>query len=79
MKTLKKSLTQLRDTQILTRLQLKKVVGGLDDESLGCTTKCDVWEGGAGGGMTIKDCLYVAGQSGLPGFCECPSTTNTCK
>lgn len=79
MKQLKQKLADLDQTQILTRNQLKTITGGSAPGGGGpCDTSyCNVWNP-ATMRNDSKQCGYVAGRDGLPGFCTCPSGPNSC-
>ncbi len=81
MKKMKFNNSLLSDSQILTRNQLKQILGGSAGPGSGdpgaCTTTCSVWDPTIKG-MVSKDCVYYPGSGSLPGWCGCPSGTNKC-
>ena len=80
MKKLRLNLQQLEGTEVLTRSQLKKVLGGDGgSDILFCKTKCtgDTWNP-----VTARydhgttDCLYTPPIGELPGSCDSPYSVN---
>jgi len=79
MKKLKLNLQQLDGAEVLTRSQLKQILGGDGGSGIGCTTQCygDKWNP-----TTLRydygksTCTYTPPIGGLPGSCDCPYTVN---
>lgn len=75
MKKLKLDIQQFEGAELLTRSQLKKVIGGDGGSGLGCSAKkCS---GGNWDPVNMKynygttDCGYLPPVGGLPGSCIC--------
>lgn len=62
---------------MLSRTQAKKIVGGAEEEYGSCTTHCYAWNASTMH-MDYLACTYIQGTSTIPGFCDCPSGTNSC-
>ena len=80
MKKLKLNLEHLQNAEVLTRSQLKQILGGDGGSGgIGCQTKCSGYEWNP---KTLRydygtsTCSYTPPIGGLPGSCDCPYTVN---
>jgi hypothetical protein len=69
MKRLKLSIQQVGSVEVLTRNQLKKIVGGLAAPTPDCKSSC--WGTDAGNRGTPGTCSQTGPVDGLPGACVC--------
>ena len=87
MKKLKLNLQQMKDVEMLSREQLKRILGG-DNFGSGSggsgSTNCSHkqcggnWEGGASGHWVFGSCEYQSGIGNLPGGCFCNRGGQAC-
>jgi hypothetical protein len=69
MKKLRLSIQQVGSIEVLTRSQLKKVVGGVAPPKKDCKSTCTAVT--ATGGGTTGSCSQTGPVDGLPGACVC--------
>lgn len=77
MKKLKLNLSNLKGAEVLSREQLKKVIGGDYEYGGGCSTHCYAWNSKTVQ-MDYLTCTYIPGNATLPGSCVCPRGTGSC-